>query len=147
MKSAYCPSKGRLVTAEEYARNGFSGFRYVCSECRKEVRFRNWHNSPPYFAHIRYNPNCSLSMKGDGLFFLSRDRSGDPVGRVDPEILLEGISMDIVTGAIEALYSTGNTKARAAGASILLLAAEFGDEWAEDTVQQRFGDRRYDMTT
>lgn len=138
MKSAYCPHLERLVSAHEYNTIGFSNLRFICPECRREVRFRNWRNSPPYFAHVRYNPSCSLSVEGDGELFVTIDR-GDPINSKDMLNLAEGINTKILFDAGVAMLKGKDIKVRTAGASCLVYATEFGSLKAKEVLRERYG--------
>ena len=146
MKSAYCPRMDRLVTSDKVCTKGYSGLRYVCPECRHEVRYRNWRNAPPYFAHTRFNPSCSLSVEDDGLFFSGRDRQGNPVDPVDLEKIAEGIRTDILIGAGRTLMKTNNMREKAAGTSCLVMAEEFGSPDARQLLEERYGASYLDFT-
>lgn len=66
MEVAYCPYLGKLVEAQS-VKNGHDSlrhYRYVCPECREPVRYRDWSNSRPYFAHAKFNPDCTMSESG-----------------------------------------------------------------------------------
>ena len=142
MKSAYCQRMDRLVTSDEVCNNGYTGLHYICPECRQEVRYRNWKNAPPYFAHTRFNPSCSLSVEGDGLFFSGRDRQGNPV---ELEKIAEGIRTGILIGTGRTLMKTNNMREKAAGISCLIMAEEFESPNAKQLLEERYGARYLDF--
>ena len=133
------------MISDEVCTKGYSGLRYVCPECRQEVRYRNWRNAPPYFAHTRFNPSCSLSVEGDGLFFSGRDRQGNPVDPVDLEKISEGIRIEILIGVAKTLKGSERTRLRAAGISCLIMAEQFGSTYAKGYLERKYGDSYLDF--